>query len=49
MGDEDWPADLEGSHLDRALRLVLVCGLLALAVGLGLILGTHLLWSQCHY
>jgi len=48
MGDEDWPADLEGKHLDRALRLVLVCGLLALAVGLGFILCVHLLWPQCH-
>ncbi|WP_133512334.1 adenosylcobinamide-phosphate synthase CbiB [Candidatus Thiosymbion oneisti] len=44
MGDEDWPANLEGSHLDQALRLTLVCGLLALAFGLGFILCVHLLW-----
>jgi adenosylcobinamide-phosphate synthase len=36
MGDSDWPADLDGADLRRALRLVLVCGLLALAVGLAL-------------
>ncbi len=38
MGDPDWPADLGGADLRRALRLVLVlvCGLLALAVGLAL-------------
>lgn len=36
MGDPDWPADLDGTDLRRALRLVLVCGLLALAVGLAL-------------
>ena len=36
MGDADWPADLNGADLRRALRLVLVCGLLTLAVGLAL-------------
>ena len=36
MGDPDWPADLGGADLRRALRLVLACGLLALAVGLAL-------------
>lgn len=34
--DPDWPADLGGADLRRALRLVLVCGLLALTVGLAL-------------
>lgn len=43
MGDEDWPTDLEANHLEGALRLVLVCGILVLAVGLGLILCVHLL------
>jgi len=38
MGDEDWPADLGASHLDQALHLILVCSLLALVLGLGLIL-----------
>ncbi len=33
MGDPDWPADLKGDHLRQALRLTLVCCLLALAVG----------------
>jgi adenosylcobinamide-phosphate synthase len=37
MGDADWPADLDGADLRRALRLVLVCDLLALAIGLTLI------------
>ncbi len=36
MGDPDWPADLDGADLRRALRLVLVCGWLALAIGLAL-------------
>ncbi len=36
MGDPDWPANLGGADLHRALRLVLACGLLALAVGLAL-------------
>ena len=36
MGDPDWPADLGNTDLRRALRLVLVCGLLALTVGLAL-------------
>lgn len=36
MGDPDWPADLNGTDLQRALRLVLVCGLLALVIGLAL-------------
>ncbi len=37
MGDADWPADLDGADLRRALRLILVCDLLAVAVGLALI------------
>ena len=36
MGDPDWPADLDAADLDQALRLLRVCGLLALAVGLAL-------------
>ena len=36
MGDPDWPADLDGGDLRRALRLILVCDLLAVAVGLAL-------------
>lgn len=36
MGDPDWPADLGYTELRRALHLVFVCGLLALAVGLAL-------------
>lgn len=36
MGDPDWSADLGGANLRRALRLVRVCSLLALAVGLAL-------------
>lgn len=34
MGDADWPAELDATHLRRALRLILVCGLLAIACGL---------------
>ena len=37
MGDADWPADLDGADLRRALRLILVCDLLAVAIGLTLI------------
>lgn len=36
MGDPDWPVDLDGADLRRALRLILVCGLLALVIGLAL-------------
>ena len=36
MGDPDWPADLEAGDLGRALRLILVCCLLALLFGLAL-------------
>lgn len=36
MGDPDWPAALDGAHLRQALRLILVCCLLAVAVGLSL-------------
>jgi len=36
IGDSDWPADLNGSHLRRALRLILVCCVLALLAGLAL-------------
>jgi adenosylcobinamide-phosphate synthase len=38
MGDADWPADLGAEHLNQALRLLLVCSILALLLGLGLIL-----------
>lgn len=34
MGNSDWPVDLNGSDLHRALRLILVCELLAVIVGL---------------
>jgi adenosylcobinamide-phosphate synthase len=34
MGDPDWPADLNAGDLDRALRLILVCCLVALILGL---------------
>jgi adenosylcobinamide-phosphate synthase len=44
MGDEAWPADLDGSHLDQALRLILVSGLLALAFGLSLAVSAYLAW-----
>nr|VFJ63743.1 MAG: adenosylcobinamide-phosphate synthase [Candidatus Kentron sp. FW] len=36
MGDADWPADLDAADLRRALRLILACCVLALAVGIGL-------------
>jgi len=36
MGHPDWPADLAGDDLRRALRLTLVAGLLALPVGLAI-------------
>ncbi|NEV63965.1 adenosylcobinamide-phosphate synthase CbiB [Thiorhodococcus minor] len=36
MGDPDWPADLDASHLRQALRLIALCGGLALGAGLGL-------------
>jgi len=39
MGEETWPTDLDGRHLEQALRLVLLCGLLALAFGLTLAVG----------
>jgi adenosylcobinamide-phosphate synthase len=45
MGDENWPVDLKGGHLDQALRLILVCSLLALAFGLGLIVWSNMPWS----
>lgn len=34
IGEDHWPADLDGGHLRTALRLTLLCGGLALAVGL---------------
>ena len=34
MGDTTWPADLDAADLRRALRLILVCGLLAITGGL---------------
>ncbi len=36
MGESSWPADLDETHLERALRLTLVSGGIALLVGLGL-------------
>jgi len=36
MGHPDWPADLGGDDLRRALRLTLMAGLLALPVGLAI-------------
>lgn len=44
MGDEDWPTELDRGDLDRALRLILVCGVLALAFGLGLVASLYLVW-----
>jgi len=41
LGDPDWPADLEASHLEQALRLILVCGILALVLGLALAAWVH--------
>ena len=34
MGDADWPADLGAEHLRQALRLIVLCALLALLLGL---------------
>ncbi|NEX22415.1 cobalamin biosynthesis protein CobD [Thiorhodococcus mannitoliphagus] len=39
MGHPDWPADLDGGHLRRALRLIGLAGVLALVAGLGLAIG----------
>nr|VFK52344.1 MAG: adenosylcobinamide-phosphate synthase [Candidatus Kentron sp. TC] len=39
MGDADWPSDLDEADLRRALRLVVVCSVLALACGLGMFMG----------
>ena len=36
IGEADWPAELERRHLARAMRLLLVCGWLTLALGLAL-------------
>jgi adenosylcobinamide-phosphate synthase len=36
MGDPNWPADLDAVHLTRALRLIAVCALLAIVIGLAL-------------
>jgi len=36
LGDPAWPTDLTGDDLRRALRLILLCCVLALGVGLGL-------------
>jgi len=48
LGDEDWPADLEASHLNQTLRLILVCSQLALVFGVGLIVMayTTFTWLQ---
>jgi len=43
IGEETWPTDLEGHHLEQALRLILVCGLLALIPSCGLVVGTDLI------
>jgi adenosylcobinamide-phosphate synthase len=43
MGDPDWPAELGAAELVQALRLTLVCGLLA--AGVGLVAATGLGWS----
>lgn len=45
IGEEDWPADPGASHLEQALHLVLVSGLLALAFGLGLIVLVYRPWQ----
>jgi len=42
MGETTWPTDLDGHYLEQALRLVLLCGLLALALGVGLAVGADL-------
>ena len=36
LGDPQWPTDLDGNDLRRALRLILLCCVLALGVGLTL-------------
>lgn len=45
MGEATWPADLNGRHLEQALRLILLCGLLALTLGLALPVGVGLVLS----
>jgi adenosylcobinamide-phosphate synthase len=42
LGEEDWPADLDARHLEQALHLIRLCGLLALAVGLALATAVHM-------
>jgi adenosylcobinamide-phosphate synthase len=45
LGDPDWPAVLDGSHLRSALRLTLTAAVLALAIGSVLgPLGRSILW-----
>lgn len=39
MGEETWPTDLDRRHLEQALGLILLCGLLALVFGLALAVG----------
>jgi len=46
LGEDDWPADLDGNHLRQALRLILVCGLLALALGLPMAVVAGWVWAQ---
>jgi adenosylcobinamide-phosphate synthase len=36
MGDASWPSDLGAQHLRQALRLTVVCGVLAVVIGLAL-------------
>jgi len=43
MGEATWPTDLHGYHLEQALRLILLSGLLALVLGLGLAVGANLI------
>lgn len=45
LGEETWPADLDGRHLGQALRLILVCGVLALVTGLGLAVWVQVGWG----
>ena len=45
MGEEAWPVDLDGRHLEQALRLILVCGVLALVTGLGLAVWVQVGWG----
>ena len=48
MGDDAWPVDLDRAELRHALRLVAVCGGLALVFGLVLALLGMRLWGSGH-